>query len=286
MGVVAVRLVRIAEQLDCQVAVLHHPTKDGATLRGASALLNNTSAIWYVEKGGDDLITVRQTRNKQGGRRDDRHFRIKEQPIDMVDDQGKALTSVVLLPAAKVTRRDRAITKQERELLALIVDAEAAGEPIGTADLMEACGVNRKQPGSFYRMVKHLKEDCGYIEKGDRKSAPFTATDAGRRVLTGAAIAREAEPDVDTPWEIAASIEDGVPTPVALPTPADRRGPDLGPGYAGVEGYDAPLPEEPPAELWAGDGGAEPEPEPGPSVAQGLYERLSARKGATRAAAD
>lgn len=299
MGAVAVRLIRIAEALDCHVAVLHHPTKDGAGLRGASAILNNTSAIWHVEKGGDDLITVRQTRNKQGGRRDDRFFRIMARPIDMADDQGQPLTSVLLLTAAKMTRNgDKSITKQERELLRLIADADDAGDPMGTAELMEACGVSRKQPGSFYRMVKHLKEECRYVEKGEKKTSPFTITPAGRRALEGAQAPREAAPEPDSPWEIAETISTGeaavipadeVPETIPVEPPLST--------YTALAGYDddAPPPEEPHAldeepplmaEPEAGAGEAEREPEPGPSVAQGMAERLKARKGGQRAAAD
>lgn len=294
MGAVAARLVRIAERLDCHVAVLHHPTKDGAGMRGASAILNNTSAVWHIERGGDDLITMRQTRNKQGGRRDDRFFRIREIPVDVVDDQGQPLTSVLVLPARKITRvGSMAITKAERDLLRLIADADDAGEPMGTADLMEAVGVSRKQPGSFYRMVKHLKEDCRYIEKGERARSPFTVTAAGRRALEGADLAKEAAaPEPDTPWEIALSL-DGPPSPaIAPPTIADALGPEPGRDYAAIEGYDdVPPPDEPPtpAGPWAGDGGSvSEEPEPGPTVAQGVYERLLARKEASseRAAAD
>lgn len=287
MGAVAVRLIRIAETLDCHVAVLHHPTKDGAGLRGASAILNNTSAIWHVEKGGDDLITVRQTRNKQGGRRDDRFFRVMVRQIDMADDKGQPLTSVVLLPAAKMTReRDLSITKQERELLRLVADADDAGDPMGTADLMEACGVSRKQPGSFYRMVKHLKEDCRYIEKGDKKTSPFSITPAGRRALEAATAPRELAPEPESPWEIAQTIGDGETAVVPAGEVPNTLPPELPPStYTALDGYDEePLPEEPPP--WAGDGGAEPEPEPGPSAAQGLAERLRARKGEQRAAAD
>jgi hypothetical protein len=219
----------------------------------------------------------------------------------MADDQGQPLTSVLLLPAAKMTRNgDKSITKQERELLRLIADADDAGDPMGTADLMEACGVSRKQPGSFYRMVKHLKEECRFVEKGDKKTSPFTIAPAGRRALEGATAPREtAAPEPDSPWEIAEAISDG--EPVVIPA---AEVPDTLPAevpmseYTALDGYGddwgpppdmplAPDEESPPmAEPGAGDGGAEPEPEPGPSAAQSVVDRLRARKELERAAAD
>jgi hypothetical protein len=206
MGMAASRLIRIAETLDAHVAVLHHPTKDGASLRGASAILNNTSAVWQVEKGGDDMITLRQSRNKQGGIRDDRSFRILVRPVDFVDDRGEQMTSVVLLPAAKIIRERHEITKAERDVLRLIVDAEDAGEPIITSDLMESAGYKRHNAGPFYRMLKHLKDECGYIEKGDKARSPYTALAAGRKALTTPLADRNAENGADSWWDIAPKI--------------------------------------------------------------------------------
>lgn len=290
MGWVALRLVRIALALDCHVAVAHHPTKDGGGLRGASALLNNTSAVWMVEKGGDDLITVRQTRNKQGGRRDDSFFRIVPREVDVVDDQGQPLTSVVLLPAQRTSREDMTITKAERDLLRMIADADAAGEPLTTAELMESSGYTRKTAGPFYRMLRHLKETCRYIEKAtERARSPFTPTAAGKRVLAAEHLVRQTNPIVASPWEIAVSL-DGSSTTPAPPRPREHPAQEAT-SYTAVDGYDdIPAPDAPSADAppWAGDGGTEwePEPEPGPRVVPAMVARIAALNGRERHAAD
>jgi KaiC/GvpD/RAD55 family RecA-like ATPase len=206
MAAVVLQLTRIAQELDAAVVVLHHPTKAGDTYRGASALMNNTGALIEVEKGGDDVIRLRVTRNKQGGLRDDRFFRLVERATDIKDDRDELMTSVVALPAARVLRLGSDMSARERDLLQLIADATDADDGISTTSAIDRSG---SKQATCYTMLKFLREH-GYITKGTGKRGALTITNEGRAALRDAHRIADASTDSDpTGWD----INDRLPPP-------------------------------------------------------------------------
>jgi hypothetical protein len=270
MGLAMSRLKRIADELDLHILVLHHPTKDGGAMRGASALLNNGDAVITMEKT-DDIIVMRQTRNKQGGERKSKAFRILVRNTDMADDRGEPVEGVVLLPLRQtLPRAANDLTPQARDILQRIADAQDAGSAATASDLQTEAAKNGISTSSLFRILARLKNEANFIEKAsEAKSSPYMVTTAGRKALAAEEsplTAKAAEVDTAA-WDIAATLAPADAPATFLPVEEIDPSP-----YTAPDGYDDLPPPPDDAPTW------EEAPPEGPSQAQGVAERLRARQ--------
>jgi hypothetical protein len=84
----------LRDGLSCTVTIVHHTGKAGETLRGASALFNNTDFVLGVSRDGKELLaTVDFTKVKDAERPDPHTFELSVQNLGK-DEDGDPITSL------------------------------------------------------------------------------------------------------------------------------------------------------------------------------------------------
>ena len=84
----------LRDALGCTVSIVHHTGKAGDSLRGASAMFNNTDFVLSVQRDGKELLaTVDFTKVKDAERPDPQTFEMSVQQLGK-DEDGDVITSL------------------------------------------------------------------------------------------------------------------------------------------------------------------------------------------------
>lgn len=102
----------LRDALTCTVTVVHHTGKAGETLRGASAMFNNTDYVLAVQRDGKELLaTVDFEKTKDAERPDPQTFELSVQQLGR-DEDGDLITS---LAARHINGAQALIEAHQRE---------------------------------------------------------------------------------------------------------------------------------------------------------------------------
>lgn len=102
----------LRDLLACTVSIVHHTGKAGDTLRGASAMFNNTDFVLAVSRDGKELLaTIDFQKTKDSETPDPQTFELTVQQLGK-DEDGDAITS---LAARHLNNADALIEAHKRE---------------------------------------------------------------------------------------------------------------------------------------------------------------------------
>jgi hypothetical protein len=159
MGVLIDKIRRIKQSAgNPSMIIVHHTGWENDRARGASSFKAALDTEFFMKKE-DDVITIRQTKNKDGEASEPLTFEIKPVDIGMVDEYGKAITSAVLIPtevSVVFTDNAKILYDAISELSCGFADAE-----IPIAQVREAFykAVNTKNKSqAFNRAVESLEK--------------------------------------------------------------------------------------------------------------------------------
>lgn len=102
----------LRDDLGCTVTVVHHTGKAGDTLRGASAMFNNTDFVLAVQRDGKELLaTVEFQKTKDAESPDSQTFELSVQQLGR-DEDGDPITS---LAARHINSAEALVEAHKRE---------------------------------------------------------------------------------------------------------------------------------------------------------------------------
>lgn len=161
---------RLSRELESTILLVHHTNKEGREARGSGSLFAACETVIRITRS-DDVLVVESQKSK-----DLRPFEpvyLREISIDLgVNEDGEAVNSLVLLPAAQVAGDDNMLTPLQQQLLGLVRHEPAAS-------LREYGHICEKNAGVIHRALGSL-EKRGYIsiQNGSR-----SLTEAGEQML-------------------------------------------------------------------------------------------------------
>lgn len=161
----------MSRSLDCALVIVHHTNAEGKKERGSKILRNSCDTVLRVSVG-DDVIVVESQKTKDTAPFETYYLKEVIVPLGYQNNLGEEVSSLVLLPSAKVIRTD-ALTVNQRAILAAL-----AVQP--NASIAELANITEiENAGSISRALTALvKKGLLQISGGSRE-----LTDAGRQAL-------------------------------------------------------------------------------------------------------
>lgn len=162
---------RLIRELDTAIVLVHHTNAEGKRATGSQRIKDSVDTMIRLSRI-DDVIAVESKKSKDTKLFETFYLREVQIPLGYKNNLGEDVTSLVLLPAAKVQREDD-LTPQQRQLLeALEINPDQSYQEL--ADLLE---VSRNSIASTIRRLSKK----GYIERTD---TGYMVTTAGESALT------------------------------------------------------------------------------------------------------
>ena len=160
---------RIRKELNCTVLLLHHPTKQGKSERGHSALRGACDTVVKLAGARHSLLL------KCEKQKDAEHFADISLHLDQVS-LGDGLTSCVMVPTED-GQVSGVLPAPDRTALAALNTL-----PSGTATFGEWNAKAGIAERTLHRAADRLRS-LGYLEKPEGKRGQYAITEEGRAVL-------------------------------------------------------------------------------------------------------